>query len=224
MPRTSTRLSYVAVALLAWLPAVAAAQDRAAQDSGPRPEPRTAPWRVGVFVGGANDSPVSSSLGVTPGRDHRFIGVDAQTTMLRLGPLRLNYALQILPAVLLSGRAASPDYPRTEVPGPDRAYAFGLSPFGFELATPAERRVAVYGAAAAGGLVFNRPVPVPEAQRINFTLEYGGGALVRVGRAHWVRAGYKYHHLSNAYTARLNPGVDGHVLYAGYQWAVRLPR
>jgi hypothetical protein len=47
---------------------------------------------------------------------------------------------------------------------------------------------------------------------------------VRVGGAHWVRAGYKYHHLSNAYTAPLNPGVDGHVLHAGYQWAVRLPR
>jgi hypothetical protein len=125
---------------------------------------------------------------------------------------------------VLSGRAAYPGYFRAEVPGPDRAYAFGVSPFGFELATPAERRVAVYAAAAAGGLVFNRPVPVPEAQRINFTLEYGGGALVRVGRAHWVRAGYKYHHLSNAYTARLNPGVDGHVFYAGYQWAVRLPR
>jgi hypothetical protein len=199
----------------------------AASGQGAATEETSAPWRVGVFVGGAHDSPVSSYLGTTPGRDHRFVGLDAQTTMLRVGPVRVNYAVQLLPFVMVSGRAAYPGYrgeERYELEGPNHAYAWGVSPFGIEIATPATARVAIYGAAAAGGLVFNTPFPVPEGQRLNFTLEYGGGALVRIGNAHWIRAGYKYHHLSNAYTARLNPGLDGHVVYAGYQWAVRLPR
>jgi hypothetical protein len=48
--------------------------------------------------------------------------------------------------------------------------------------------------------------------------------LVRSGRDAWVQLGYKYHHLSNAYTAALNPGLDANVFYAGYEWSVRLPR
>jgi hypothetical protein len=187
---------------------------------------RAAPWRIGVFVGGAHSSP-ATRLAVTRGLNHRFVGFDAQTTMLRAGSLNVNYAFQLLPLVLIDGR---PDLPPwyVEEPGtgprPDRAYAFGISPFGLELSTPATARVALFGGAAAGGLLFSRPFPVPEAQRANFTLEYGGGALVRIGGAHWIRAGYKYHHLSNAYMAHLNPGVDGNVLYAGYQWGVYLPR
>jgi len=140
---------------------------------------------------------------------------------------------QALPFVMIQGRAAPTNY----VPGygggvtlsrllhePDRAYAVGLSPFGLELATPTTRRLALYGAAAAGGLIFTRPFPVPEGTRVNFTLEFGGGALLRVGRDRWVQLGYKFHHISNAYTARLNPALAANVFYAGYQWSVHLPR
>jgi hypothetical protein len=180
---------------------------------------------VGIFVGGAHNSP-SARFGVTQGLSHRFLGLDAQTTVLRVGPLHVNYAVQLLPLVVISGRPHLVGY--EGVPGAepvnDRAYAYGISPFGFELSTPASARVALFGAVAAGGLIFSQPFPSPGAERVNFTLEYGGGALVRIGSAHWIRAGYKYHHLSNAYLARLNPGVDGNVLYAGYQWGVHLPR
>ena len=61
-------------------------------------------------------------------------------------------------------------------------------------------------------------------RRTNFTLEAGGGVRVRIGAAQWAQLGYKYHHISNAGTAFANPGLDGNVLYAGYQWSVRLPQ
>ncbi|HET6567842.1 MAG TPA: acyloxyacyl hydrolase [Rhodothermales bacterium] len=189
----------------------------------------SAQWRVGGFIGLARSSPVSSLLGVTPGRDHYFIGLQALTEVLRAGPLTLSYGAQLLPVVAITGRTPPEGYrgltrPDGRLPGPDVAYAFGVVPFGLEVGVHPFRSIVVYGASAAGGLVFRRPFPVPEASRINFTLEYGGGLLILVGRGRWIQLGYKYHHLSNAYTARMNPGLDGHVFYVGYQVSIRLPR
>jgi hypothetical protein len=186
-------------------------------------------WQVGPIIGIARNSPVRSNLGATPGRDHLFLGVQALTPILRFGSLHLSYGVQLLPLVLISGREAPVNYRGRvtddgQIPGPPRAYAAGISPFGIELATPQKSRVSLSGAAAAGALVFTRPYPVPEANQINFTLEYGGAVRVRTGAGTWVQLGYKYHHLSNAYLARSNPGVDANVWYASYLWTAHLPR
>jgi hypothetical protein len=151
------------------------------------------------------------------------------TPVLRFGFLRVAYAVQVLPVVAISGRTPPLYYPGLQgpdglLPGPSRAYAVGVSPFGVDLATAQEKRLSVFGAAAAGALFFPRPFPVPEADRINFTLEYGAGVRVRTRMGQWVQLGYKFHHLSNAYRAQMNPGLDGHVFYAGYLWSARLPR
>lgn len=101
----------------------------------------------------------------------------------------------------------------------------GISPFGLDLTVPIAGRVALYGATAAGGLVFSRPFPVPEAHRINFTLEYGGGLLMRIAKSQWIHAGYKVpSFIERVYIASENPGLNGHVFYAGYQRAVRIRR
>jgi hypothetical protein len=96
-----------------------------------------------------------------------------------------------------------------------------VSPLSIELAVPVAGRVAVYGAAAGGMIFFNRPFPVPEAQSSNFTIEYGGGVLVRIGRRQWLQGGYKYHHLSNAYNSLVNPGLDAHMVYLGFWKGIR---
>jgi hypothetical protein len=206
-----------------WMPKQVQAQDTNDEAA------ESALWRVGGFAGLAKDSPVSSLLGTTPGRDHYFIGLQALTPVLQAGPVTVSYAAQFLPVVIIEGRDSPESYygvvdREGRVPGPDAAYAIGVSPFGLELTVRPLKNIGIYGAAAAGGLIFRRPFPVPEATRMNFTLEYGGGLLIRTGHGHWIQAGYKYHHLSNAYTARENPGLDGHVFYAGYQVPIRLPR
>lgn len=185
-------------------------------------EPRPgAPWRIGAFAGAAHNSPVTSRLGITPGRDHFFLGLQAQTTVLKMGATRVSYGVQVLPAVVIRGRTVPANYygPTDEeglLPGSNTAYAFGLSPFVIELAVPVAGRFAVFGATAGGMLIFTRPFPVPDAKQANFTIEYGGGALVRVGQKQWLVAGYKHHHLSNAYHALSNPGLDGNVIYLGF--------
>jgi hypothetical protein len=186
-------------------------------------------WQVGPWFGAARQSPVTPLLGSTPGRNHVFAGIQAVTPVRRLGSLRVAYVVQILPVVAISGRTPPLYYPGQLgpdglLPGPSRAYAFGVSPFGIELASPQESRLSVFGAAAAGALFFSRPFPVPEAERVNFTLEFGGGVRMRTRVGQWVQLGYKFHHLSNAYLGQMNPGLDAHVFYAGYQWSARLLR
>lgn len=208
----------------------------AAQDSntnprvdalGSEPAPK-GQWRLGAFVGAAHNSPIHPRLGTTPGRDHLFVGLQLQTTVLKIGGSRLSYGVQALPAVVIRGRTApiyytGPFDDEGLVPGPDTAYAFAFSPFAVELAVPLGSRIGIYGATAGGLIFFSRPFPVPEAKKANFAIEYGGGLLVRVGDKTWVQAGYKYHHLSNAYRELVNPGIDAHVGYVGFWKAISAP-
>jgi hypothetical protein len=97
-------------------------------------------------------------------------------------------------------------------------YGVAAAPAGLRVEARPLPRVMVYGAAAAGVALFSRNVPVVDARRLNATAEWGGGLVVRAPGGAAVQAGYKYHHMSNAYTAPRNPGVDGHVLYAGVRW------
>lgn len=202
-------------------------QPAAAQDNpnpridalGSEPQPK-GQWRIGAFLGTAHNSPINPRLGTTPGRDHYVIGLQAQTTVLKVGGARLSYGVQIVPAMIVRGRTlplyyyVSPEELETLID--NTAYAYGFSPFAIELAVPVAGRVAAYGAAAGGLIFFNKPFPVPEAKSSNFTIEYGGGVLVRIGRRQWIQGGYKYHHLSNAYNSLVNPGLDAHMFYVGY--------
>lgn len=173
----------------------------------------------------ARNSP-DDVLGLTPGRNHYFLGAEASTRVLAAGPIHVYYSAQVLPMVLITGSTLPVGYyPPPGGPAPDEtAYAFGVVPFGLEITTPVDRRVAIYAAGAGGIVFFTKPFPVPEADSRNFTVEYGGGVRVRTGKAQWVQVGYKFHHLSNAYTNLVNPGLDANVWYAGYKWGITLPR
>ena len=186
---------------------------------GSEPQPK-GQWRIGAFLGAAHNSPINPRLGQTPGRDHYVLGLQAQTTVLKIGGARLSYGIQVVPAMIVRGRSLPLYYyvlPEDLEPFIDNtAYAFGFSPFAIEVAVPVAGRVALYCAGAGGLIVFNKPFPVPDAKSSNFTIEYGGGVLVRIGRRQWLQGGYKYHHLSNAYNSLVNPGLDAHMFYLGF--------
>jgi hypothetical protein len=202
--------------------------DAVAQTSTPVPsdafgnEPApTNRWRVGAFLGGATNSPITPGLGQIAGRDHLFMGLQAQTTVLKLRSVRISYGVQLLPAVIVRGKTLPIGYEEGayfEELRDDRniAYAFGFSPFGLEVAVPIAGRVSAYGTTSGGLLLFTRSFPVRYAQQANFFIEYGGGVMVRTGPSQWIQAGYKFHHLSNAYRAIVNPGLDANVFYVSY--------
>lgn len=200
-----------------------AARNAPAQSTNPQ-STRTHTWEFSAYVGGANNSPVGKRLGITPDRDHFFIGLGPSLPLLRWHRWLFAYAPEIVPLLLITN---NPTYiTRTvegshgpvsfcNVNGYDIVYGFALSPLGFESHIRFASRWRVYGACAAGVVWFTRDVPVVYSRAFNYTIEFGGGLQWRCRPGLWLKIGYKFHHLSNADTAPNNPGVDGNVFMIG---------
>jgi lipid A 3-O-deacylase PagL len=96
-------------------------------------------------------------------------------------------------------------------------YGAGANPIGFEVNFGA-RRMEPFLSASLGFLYFAQQVPVVGSSQFNYTANLGVGIEIfsRSGRSFTV--GYKYHHLSNAESAPLNPGLDSNMFYTGLSW------
>jgi hypothetical protein len=94
-------------------------------------------------------------------------------------------------------------------------YAAGANPIGFQ-GNIGSRRIQPFGSGSLGFLYFNRQMPVIGSSQFNYNITIGFGAqfFARPGRSFIV--GWKYHHLSNNYQGRFNPGVDSGVFYVGF--------
>jgi hypothetical protein len=77
------------------------------------------------------------------------------------------------------------------------------------------RRFGIVVGGTAGFLVFSKPVPFANARKLNATLDVGVGLEVAVGRRWRAIGGYKFHHLSNAGTGDINPGLNANLWYLG---------
>lgn len=191
--------------------------------------PALGTWAFAPFVGGARHSPGGYNWGITSARDHLFIGMHMSTPVLRAGRLTLMYAPNVVPLVIISN---NPRYTtvttgaisRRVESGRGPVFGAGLVPFGLQVETRLNSNADVYAMSGLGGVWFSDVMPQDGARRFNFSIEFGGGIFLRTRRRHALQLGYKFHHFSNMYTARENPGVDGHVFYLGLRWQKRLPR
>jgi hypothetical protein len=71
-----------------------------------------------------------------------------------------------------------------------------------------------------GGIIASTepiPVNVPDATALNFLVDFGGGVKWRPRlKGYGFEAGYKFLHISNAFTTSVNPGVDNNLFYIGF--------
>jgi Lipid A 3-O-deacylase (PagL) len=133
-------------------------------------------------------------------------------------PLTLKYTTEVVP-VALETQPSEFFVSRGELefdPG-GTAYGAGVSPVGFQV-NFGPKKVQPFLNGSVGLLYFNRQVPLRDSSQFNFTYTGGAGVeiFVRPGRS--LTLGWKYHHLSNAETGTLNPGIDSGVFYAGFSW------
>jgi hypothetical protein len=198
-----------------------AAQAPTSRDDAPSPR-----WHVGPYVGVARHSLVGTHLGVTPDRAHLFIGVHATASLVRTDRWTIAYAPEVVPLLRVSNNPTYRQVPTGGGPsftveeGRAPVSGFAMSPIGFEGQMRILSRWRAYTAGAAGVVWFSRAVPVASARAFNYTFEVGGGMLWRIRSRDSLRIGYKFHHLSNLYTAPENPGIDGAVFLAGFERAI----
>lgn len=123
----------------------------------------------------------------------------------------LRYQAAVVPVALLNDNADDM-YQREWV------YGGGLSPIGLHVCFRPTKRINPFLTNTGGFLYFQQRVLSPDAAQFNFTVEVGAGTEVRIRRSEALVLGYKYHHFSNANTAHRNPGLDSHMLFAGWAW------
>ncbi len=195
--------------------------------------PERGEWSIGAWAGGAPTSYAGHFIGATPGRAIALTGVRFGHAGGTLGPIAVEYVGQLIPAALAYDNPVDPPTPSCGSLRPGnprrgiqpsiqpgycnrRVYGAGAMPIGLQLMAPLGTYARLFAAGNAGGLWFAQNVPVPQARRLNFAFDFGGGLEIGTRRIGAVTLGYKLHHISNAWTAPSNPGIDHHVFYLGF--------
>jgi hypothetical protein len=163
----------------------------------------------GLWVGGSPDS--SKIFGNTEDRQLLLVALRYGRVLAAWESFSLEYTLDIFPAAVVF----EPDHVRS---GSSTIYGAGLSPLGLKLNFAQESWIKPFVAASVGFLYFAHDVPVPDSARFNFTPEIGLGVQFFLTPKNAVTLGYKLHHMSNANTGGSNPGMDSHVIYAGFSF------
>jgi hypothetical protein len=163
----------------------------------------------GLWAGGSPDS--SDLIGTTEDRQLAMAALRYGHVLYGSESLSLEYTVDVFPAAVVF----EPSRARR---GKSKIYGAGLSPLGFKMNFGQQSWIKPFIAASVGFLYFEDDVPVPRSSRFNFTPEIGLGVQFFLAPKSALTLGYKLHHMSNAYTSRNNPGMDSHVIYAGFSF------
>jgi len=163
----------------------------------------------GVWAGGSPGS--SQVFGNIENRNLLLFALRYGRVLAAWEWISLEYTLDIFPAAVVVE-------PHDVRRGSSTIYGAGLSPLGFKINFARQSWIQPFVAASVGFLYFQDDIPLPDSSRFNFTPEFGLGLQFFLAPKRALTLGYKLHHMSNANTGRSNPGMDSHVIYAGFSF------
>jgi hypothetical protein len=155
----------------------------------------------------AGFSPSSPTIiGIETDRRFALAGFSYSFRCWAWNSVSISYTGEIMPAAILIQ------------PGGHAVYGFGVTPLGFTMDFARGRKVHPFAEVNVGIIASTEPIPErqPDATGLNFLIELGGGVRWKTGRRSALSAGYRFLHISNAFTTDFNPGVDNNVFYVGY--------
>jgi len=138
--------------------------------------------------------------------------------------LSVRYVPEIIPAAVLSEPSVDGIALPRRVPhltGTEYVYGVGANPVGFELLFAPAGKIRPFLSTNEGFLYFRRNVPSFFAAQFNFAADVRAGASIRLNGERTISFAYVFHHFSNAFEARDNPGVDSQMIYVGYTFSFR---
>jgi len=104
---------------------------------------------------------------------------------------------------------------------PTHLYGVGLAPVVWRWNFLPLRRWSAFAELSMGGLWTTEPIP-EHTKALNFTAHWGGGVRWHTSPRDSVVVSYRFQHFSNGNQLSVNPGVNSHVLLAG--WSRRSAR
>jgi len=136
----------------------------------------------------------------------RVVGVKLRTAF--------EYTLDFVPLELVLNDEAGPPSEDGVIPTQD-VYGFGFWPAGIKFSWFRKNRIKPFLGINGGMVFFTQPVPF-EGRRLNIAGNLDAGIQFQVGDRGAITVAYKYHHVSNAYTAERNVGTNVNMLMIGY--------
>jgi hypothetical protein len=101
-----------------------------------------------------------------------------------------------------------------------RQWTFGqaFSPLGFKYSMRTRHPVQPFVVGTLGYMYSSRPIPVSDAEALNFIFNFGAGVEVFRSKKRSVSLECRFNHFSNRDTAQANPGVDNVTFKASYSF------
>ncbi len=95
-------------------------------------------------------------------------------------------------------------------------FAQGFSPVGLQYSFRSGHSIRPFVSSTAGYIFSTRPIPTSQSGSFNFTFDFGAGVEFFRRNARSIQVEYRFHHISNHYTADINPGIDNGVFKLSY--------
>lgn len=177
------------------------------------------PFAIGViaedykkeFGFSAGYSPGSTTgIGVTEGQQFFQTCIDFGFVLYRWQDVSFKYKASLIPVAFIHGDQAT-----LQLRSNRMIYGGGADPIGLQFNFRSQKRLQPFLAGSGGFLYFTEQIPVANSSQYNFTFSFIGGSEYMTGGKHSILFGYRYHHISNANTGNVNPGIDSHVMFAG---------
>jgi hypothetical protein len=161
-----------------------------------------------------------SVMGMIPDGDYRLISTtircDAWTLSVeydrRWGKLlraQMDYAAEVIPFALLSEPAKSDFWGNPASPYQQHLYGVAILPVGFRMLWRADRPLKFYLSSKAGVIAFNQKALSLNASYANGNVQAAFGVQYRLSDRVDLRVEpFTFFHVSNAYLAASNPGMD----------------
>jgi len=142
----------------------------------------------------------------TAGRSYGVVTIGFAKELTRelgWGPIRGRFAW---------GVEAMPLFAQFE---PSTIYGVGVAPVIWRWNFPPKPRWSAFAELSMGGLWTSEAIP-EDTSPVNFSAHWGGGIRFKPRRGHAILIAYRFQHFSNGNQLGDNPGVNSHVVLAGW--------
>jgi Lipid A 3-O-deacylase (PagL) len=137
---------------------------------------------------------------------------------------QMDYVVEIIPVLILSEPAASDFWGNARSPYQQLVPGISISPFGFRWLWRSDRAIKPYVVGKLGAAVFTQKALSNAASYANFNVQAAFGLQIRMTDRMDLRVEpFQFFHVSNAYLAASNPGMDELATRIGISYYVRKP-
>lgn len=169
----------------------------------------------GIWGGGAfNATTIFGGLRKEEAADRKYLilGLRYGRVLAAKPRAALVYTLDVIPTAIAFNTITA-DPPTGFVR--ENVWGAGLAPLGLK-GVFGQSRVKGFAGVTGGGLIFRKPVPLPDAGRFAFTGDADGGVHIFTRPDRAITLGVKFHHISNGDRTGANRGLNQFIVFAGF--------